>query len=62
MSKNDNYINDAKALVDCLERFDELNVSSKALLRQAKAFIDENEGRLAFDFATRAKVMEDYNR
>ena len=61
MSKNDNYINDAKALVDCLDKFDDLNVSSKALLKQAKAFIEENEGRMAFVFANRAKVMQEYN-
>lgn len=60
MSKNDNYIRDAKIIVENLDNVCDLNVSSFANLGQAKSMIEQNEGRMAFTFAKRADVMYDY--
>jgi hypothetical protein len=55
MSKNDNYIADAKA---SLGSYEPTNIASAAYWKQAWIFVESNDGRWAFDFAKRAEFCE----
>lgn len=55
MSKNTAYMEDARKLLDGVV-FE--NKSSAALARQAERFLENNDGRYAFDYARLAHFME----
>lgn len=58
--KNEDYIRDAKIILDDIDTIDNLNRSSSAISRQARVFLEKNDGRYAFDWACRAKYMHDF--
>jgi hypothetical protein len=55
--KNEDFLRDARVIVDRLDRVGNLNKSSLAILRAAKAFIEFNDGRYPFELAKRADFM-----
>lgn len=60
--KNEDYLRDAKAIIDRLSALPDLNRSSTAILGVARSFYDEGDGRFAFNLARRADCMDYFCR
>ena len=55
--KNDDFLRDAKVIIDKLSVIEGLNKSSQAILNVAAAFYEDNEGRFSFHKAQIADFM-----
>lgn len=60
--KNADYIRDAITICDRLDTVTDLNRSSAALLKVARAGIENDDGRWAFDKASLADYMDYFVR